>query len=144
MVAQYFEHNTTKNNPWKEATKKKIPSQLNLFVEMVGNPYSHELTPEIMRDGYADRIQKIPTAINNKKNLYFNGNERKPIKEIISIGEKIGAPKLKAVADHTRNITTFLKWAGKKRYIEKDLDVVLEDLNKQKTDTEQKREGIYY
>ena len=139
LVAKYVEFNTTKNNPWKEATKKKIPSQLNLFVQMVGNPCGHELTPELVRDGYAERIQKIPSGINNNKKHYFNGNERKPIDEIIAIGEKIGAKKLKAVADHTSNITTFLKWAGKRSYIQKDLDVVLEDLNKQKTDTKEKR-----
>ena len=142
LVAQYVEFNTTKNNPWKEATKKKIPSQLNLFVELVNNPYCHELTRELLRDGYAERIQKIPSAISNNKKHYFNGNERKPIDEIISIGEKIGAPKLKAVADHTKNITTFLKWAGRRNYIEKDLDVVLEDLNNQKTDTAQKEKAF--
>ena len=76
------------------------------------------------------------------RSTIFNGDERKPIAEVISIGEKIGAPRLKAVADHTRNITTFLKWAGKRSYTQKDLDVVLEDLNKQKTDTEQKKKAF--
>ena len=142
LVGKYVEHNTTKNNPWKEATKKKIPSQLNLFVEMVGDPFGHELTPELLRDGYAERIQKIPAAINNNKKHYFNGDERKPIDEIIAIGEKIGAPRLKAIADHTRNTTTFLKWASRRNHIEKDLDVVLEDINNQKTDSAQKEKAF--
>ena len=109
---------------------------------MIGNPYGHELTPELVRDGYAERIQKIPAGIANAKKLYFNNDERKPINEIIAIGEKVGAKKLKAYADHTRNITTFLKWASKRSYIQKDLDVVLEDLNKQKTDTEHKKRAF--
>ena len=142
LVGKYVEHNTTKNNPWKEATKKKIPSQLSLFVEMVDNPYGHELTLELLRDGYAERIHKIPAGMNNHKKDYFNGDERKPIDEIISIAEKKGAPRLKKVADHTRNITTFLKWAGKRSYIQKDLDEVLEDLNNQKTDTAQKKKAF--
>ncbi|MEW8359694.1 MAG: site-specific integrase [Candidatus Thiodiazotropha sp.] len=142
VVAKYIDWNTSKNKPWKDSTIRKIPPQLNLFVQMVGNPYRHELTPDLMRDGYAERIHKIPAGVNNQKKHYFKGDKRKPIDEVIAIGEKINAPKLKAVADHTSNVTTFLKWASRRNYIQKDLDVVLEDLNKQKTDTENKEKAF--
>ena len=110
---------------------------------MVGDPYSHELTPELVRDGYAERIQKIPAAISNKKNLYFNGNERKPIDEIILIGAKNGAKKLKAFADHTRNTTTFLKWGWQKKLHPKRLGCSPGRFEQAKNRYRAKKEGIH-
>ncbi|MBT3013552.1 MAG: site-specific integrase [Candidatus Thiodiazotropha sp. (ex Lucina aurantia)] len=136
---------------WSTGTTKKYRSDLTTFVNMVGDPKTHELTEELIQDLYEDRLPDMPKGMGNKP-VYHNGQKPlvdhegepvldrngklktepiwKPIEEILEIAKKSndeGYDK-KTIARSASFVSTFLRWAEKRKRLQTGLHVVLEDL----------------
>ncbi len=150
---------------WAPSSVKKFRSTVMMMVNMVGNPFAHELTKVQLRDLYAERLPLMPKGIGNKK-IYHDDmklivdDDGKPvldakgkpktkpvwklIDEILEIAKKTSDDKYdgKTIAGSVENVITFLKWAEKQEHVQTRLYHVLEDLAK--SANTKKQTGTYF
>jgi len=147
----HFNAKVRTKKPWSKGSVKKYRPDVMMMVNMVGNPLVHELTDEMLRDLYEERLPSMPKSVgvkaiyhtggepvvgdDGKPMFYANGKPKttpiwKPIDEILEIAKKTNSARYQqgTIARSALNVITFLKWAERKKYVKPGLHVVLEDL----------------
>ncbi len=144
LLDKYMKVNAKKSKTWTKKTAKTFKAHITLFIQMLGDPYVHDLTEPMVRDKFGDLICDLPIRMNLTKK-YFNGGickleNRKPIDKIITITNKDGDKTLdpKTIVDYVNVVRGFLTWLSKKAYTDHNMGNVLEELSELAKNQEEK------
>jgi len=145
LLDKYMKFNTkTREDAWSTKSAKKFRGQITLFIQMLDDPYAHDLTKPMVRDMFGDLICELPIRMNLTKR-YFNGGNiklenRKPIDEIIAIAEEDEDKTLspKTIVDYVNVVKGFLLWLNDEDYTDHDMGVVLKRLSELAKNQEEK------
>ncbi len=118
----------SKGKRWSEATKKSYLPIVKLMVELVGNPLAHEFNEVMLRDKFVSKVTLLPMRLSNSRDFKDENGNRLPLEECFEIAEENDLERIsdKTIEKYATQVGIFVRWAGKHKYIARDIAVVLE------------------